>query len=109
MVITVALAVGNTLVAEQADTTVFLPDDSEVADATDALSESFPDSAGLTNVTVLHRGVWGSEMRAWVLTRPDAAILASRVSHPLRVPPCPLLWVPNTRSWWLTCDDVGRC
>ena len=28
--------------------------------------------------------LWGSETRAWVLTRADASILVSRVSHPLR-------------------------
>jgi predicted RND superfamily exporter protein len=56
LVVTVGLGVGAGLLTEQADTSVFLPDDSEVSAAIGTLSESFPDSAGLTNVTILHRG-----------------------------------------------------
>ncbi|MEM8925507.1 MAG: MMPL family transporter [Actinomycetota bacterium] len=52
----VGLASGMALRAEQADNTVFLPSDSEVALASDQLSALFPDSAGLTPITVLHRG-----------------------------------------------------
>ncbi|MDJ0768980.1 MAG: efflux RND transporter permease subunit [Ilumatobacter sp.] len=55
-IITVALASGMLVLGEQADNTVFLPDDSDVAEAADTLSGSFPDSAGLTNITILHRG-----------------------------------------------------
>ena len=56
LVVTVGLGVGSGLLTEQADTSVFLPDDSEVSVAIGTLSESFPDSAGLTNVTIVHRG-----------------------------------------------------
>ncbi len=54
--VTAVLTFGMTLVGPQAGNDAFLPADSEVADAADTLSESFPDSAGLTGVTVLHRG-----------------------------------------------------
>ncbi|MEM9033703.1 MAG: MMPL family transporter [Actinomycetota bacterium] len=50
------LAVGIGLLDDQADDSAFLPPDSDVALADDALAESFPDSAGLVNVTILHRG-----------------------------------------------------
>ena len=52
----IALGSGMGIVGEQADNTVFLPGDSEVAQASDSLSDLFPDSAGLTGVTILHRG-----------------------------------------------------
>ncbi len=54
----IALGVGSgmNLLGEQADNTVFLPADSEVAEAGDELSDLFPDSAGLTGITILHRG-----------------------------------------------------
>ncbi len=55
-VVAVALGSGLAILGEQADNTVFLPDDSEVALAGEQLSELFPDSAGLTGVTILHRG-----------------------------------------------------
>ena len=53
---TIALGAGMGILGEQADNTVFLPDDSEVAVAADQLSDLFPDSAGLTGITILHRG-----------------------------------------------------
>ena len=55
-VATVALGAGMGILGEQADNTVFLPDDSEVAIAAGQLSDLFPDSAGLTGITILHRG-----------------------------------------------------
>lgn len=55
-VVTVGLATGIGALADQADNSAFLPDDSDVAAATATLEESFPDSAGLTTVTILHRG-----------------------------------------------------
>ncbi|MEM7339913.1 MAG: MMPL family transporter [Actinomycetota bacterium] len=54
--VVVGLASGMGILGEQADNTVFLPEDSDVAQASDQLSEQFPDSAGLTGVTILHRG-----------------------------------------------------
>ena len=54
--VTVALASGMSLRPPQAGNEVFLPADSEVANASDILSESFPDTAGLSNITILHRG-----------------------------------------------------
>ncbi|MEM7326112.1 MAG: MMPL family transporter, partial [Actinomycetota bacterium] len=56
LAVTVALGAGMGLLGPQADSTVFLPEDSDVAIASGTLSEAFPDSAGLTNITVLHRG-----------------------------------------------------
>ncbi len=55
-VLTLGLAAGNAILPEQADQSVFLPPDSEVAIANETLDSVFPDSAGLENVTVLHRG-----------------------------------------------------
>lgn len=55
-VLTIGLGSGMGILGEQADSTVFLPADSEVAQASDQLTELFPDSAGLTAITVLHRG-----------------------------------------------------
>ncbi len=56
LIVTLGLAAGSGLMTEQADNTVFLPDDGEVSAALGTLSEEFPDSAGLTNVTIIHRG-----------------------------------------------------
>ncbi|MEM7092582.1 MAG: MMPL family transporter [Actinomycetota bacterium] len=55
-VVTVVLAYGMSLIVPQAGNDAFLPADSDVALASDTLAESFPDSAGLTNVNILHRG-----------------------------------------------------
>ena len=54
--ITAVLLYGSTLLGPQAGNEAFLPGDSDVAEATDTLADAFPDSAGLTNVTILHRG-----------------------------------------------------
>ena len=53
---TVVLFYGSTLLLPQAGNDAFLPADSEVAQAGETLAEAFPNSAGLTSVTVLHRG-----------------------------------------------------
>ena len=55
-VVTAILAFGTTLLGPQAGNDAFLPGDSDVAAASDTLAESFPDSAGLKNITILHRG-----------------------------------------------------
>ena len=55
-VIALLLASGSGVLQEQADNTVFLPDDSDVAAASELLADGFPDSAGLTNITIIHRG-----------------------------------------------------
>lgn len=54
--VTAVLIFGSTLLGPQAGNEAFLPGDSDVARAADTLTDAFPDSAGLTNVTVLHRG-----------------------------------------------------
>ena len=54
--VTMMFIYGSTLLAPQAGNDAFLPADSEVARSTATLNESFPDSAGLTNVTIVHRG-----------------------------------------------------
>ncbi|MGF1667245.1 MAG: RND family transporter [Acidimicrobiia bacterium] len=56
LVIAAGLAAGSGLLTEQAGNSVFLPDDGDVAVATATLSAEFPDSAGLTSVTIIHRG-----------------------------------------------------
>ena len=55
-VVTAVLFSGMGLRVEQAGNDVFLPAGSEVAAASDTLSASFPDSVGLSAITVLHRG-----------------------------------------------------
>jgi predicted RND superfamily exporter protein len=55
-VMTAVLVSGLSMRVPQAGSDVFLPADSEVAEASDTLSESFPDSVGLSNITILHRG-----------------------------------------------------
>ena len=55
-VITIGLASGMSLLQPQAGSDVFLPANNEVADAAATLEDSFPDTAGLSNVTIIHRG-----------------------------------------------------
>ena len=55
-VISAVLIFGTTLLGPQAGNDAFLPGDSDVAAASDALGEAFPDSAGLTSITILYRG-----------------------------------------------------
>ena len=54
--VTAVFVYGSTLIAPQAGNEAFLPADSDVAQATTTLSDAFPDSAGLTNVNIIHRG-----------------------------------------------------
>ena len=54
--ITLVLLYGSTLLGPQAGNEAFLPGDSDVARAAETLADSLPDSAGLTSITVLHRG-----------------------------------------------------
>ena len=54
--ITIGLGTGLSSISEQAGSDVFLPDNSEVAEAAVTLQLEFPDSAGLSNITILHRG-----------------------------------------------------
>ena len=54
--VTVGLVGGMSLRQPQAGNDVFLPEGSDVAEASDVLSESFPDTADLSNITILHRG-----------------------------------------------------
>ena len=76
--ITAVLAYGTTLVGPQAGNEAFLPADSEVAQAADTLGEAFPDSAGLRNITILHRGDF---LTPEGLTQIDNVVTAS-VSEP---------------------------
>ncbi len=55
-VITAVFLFGTTMLGPQAGNEAFLPADSAVAAASDTLSDAFPDSAGLANVTIVHRG-----------------------------------------------------
>ena len=79
--ITVVLLYGTTLLGPQAGNDAFLPADSDVAQATDTLAEAFPDSAGLTNVTILHRGDF---LTPQGLAQIDAVVGASLSEPPVR-------------------------
>ena len=50
--LTAVFAYGMTLLVPQAGNDAFLPEDSDVAEASATLGHAFPDSAGLTNVNV---------------------------------------------------------
>ncbi len=54
--VTGALLSGLSLSVPQAGNEVFLPADSEVAKASDTLADAFPETAGLSAITILHRG-----------------------------------------------------
>ena len=56
LVVILALTAGITRAADQAGTDGFLPADGDVATAQETIAEVFPDSAGLTTVSILHRG-----------------------------------------------------
>ncbi|MEO0492468.1 MAG: MMPL family transporter [Actinomycetota bacterium] len=55
-ILTIVFVYGSSLLVPQAGNEAFLPADSDVAQASTTLSDAFPDSAGLTNVNILHRG-----------------------------------------------------
>lgn len=55
-VMTAVLVSGMGMRAPQAGNEVFLPADSDVAEASDTLAEAFPDTVGLSKLTILHRG-----------------------------------------------------
>jgi predicted RND superfamily exporter protein len=77
-VVAITLGSGMAILGEQADNTVFLPDDSDVAQATAQLSDLFPDSAGLAGITILHRG---DTLTPTGLAQIDA-VIAETVSDP---------------------------
>ncbi len=56
LVVSIGLGSGSIILGDQADSSVFLPEDSEVAQAAETLSESFADSSSVSNVTIIHRG-----------------------------------------------------
>ncbi len=78
-VFTAVLFFGNTLVGPQAGNDAFLPADSDVAIAANTLSEAFPDSAGLTNITILHRGEFLTPQGLDQIDR----VVAASISEPL--------------------------
>ena len=73
-VVTAILIFGSTLLMPQAGNDAFLPDDSDVAQASETLSDAFPDSAGLTNVNILHRGEF---LTPEGLAQMDAVVMAA--------------------------------
>lgn len=73
-VVTAVLFAGIGMRIDQAGNDVFLPGDSDVAEASDTLSESFPDSVGLRGVTILHRGEF---LTAEGLTQIDEVVAAA--------------------------------
>ena len=56
LVITIALGAGSTRLAPQADDTVFLPEDSRVATATDKVEVLFGGSTDTITATLIFRG-----------------------------------------------------
>lgn len=56
VVLTLALAAGTTILPDPAGDEVFLPPDSEVAQAREVMADAFPDSAGLIAATIVFRG-----------------------------------------------------
>ena len=56
VLLTGVLLYGVTLLGPQAGNEAFLPGDSDVATASETLADSFPDSAGLTKINIIHRG-----------------------------------------------------
>ena len=56
MALTVFFGLGSTRLADQAGDSAFLPEESDVVHANQRLSEEFPDSAGLTKVSLIFRG-----------------------------------------------------
>lgn len=101
------LAVGVALLDDQADDSAFLPPDSDVALADEALAESFPDSAGLVNVTILHRGdAVSPEGLAHIDAVMDAVIAESDVSERLaRIDP--VISLADVFSEALGVDDLS--
>ena len=77
-VVTAVLLGGMSLLAPQAGNEVFLPADSEVAAASDTLADAFPDTAGLSAVTIIHRGEF---LTSEGLTQIDN-VLAAAVDEP---------------------------
>ena len=77
-VVTAVLLGGMSLLAPQAGNEVFLPADSEVAAASDTLADAFPDTAGLSAVTIIHRGEF---LTSEGLTQIDN-VLAAAVDDP---------------------------
>lgn len=81
-----ALGLGwaNGLVGPQADSTAFLPDDSDAANALAVLEEEFPDTAGAVGIDVLHRGdVLTSDGLAQLEAVLDAALAVDGVQERL--------------------------
>ncbi len=76
--ITAVLLFGTTLLGPQAGNEAYLPGDSDVAQAAGTLGDAFPDSAGLTNVTILHRGEF---LTPEGLAQIDA-VIAAAISEP---------------------------
>ena len=106
-VVVVALTTGNLLLQEQAGNSVFLPPSSEVALADETLAEVFPDSAGLQNVTILHRGgVFTAEGLAYVDSIVDAVTASPEVAERLALVD-PVLSVSVLVSAVTGVDDLG--
>lgn len=107
LVITVGLGAGSGLMTEQADNTVFLPDDGEVSAALATLSEEFPDSAGLTNVTIIHRGdVLTPDGLAHIDDVTAAAIAIPAVAERLAVTN-PVISIPGIYKQALQTSDLS--
>lgn len=107
-IITIVLLYGTTLLGPQAGNDAFLPADSDVAQAGDTLTVAFPDSAGLTNVTVLHRGDF---LTPDGLAQIDAVVMAAlgepSVSERLAVTD-PVISIAGAFKQALAVDDLSQ-
>ncbi|MEO1055531.1 MAG: MMPL family transporter [Actinomycetota bacterium] len=108
LVVFFVLAAGLPLTAEQADDFAFLPPSSDIAEADDVLAESFPDSAGLSNVTVIHRGdVLTPAGLAHIDAVTDAAVAEPEVAERLAAS-SPVVSLAAVFSEALQTDELGE-
>ncbi|MEM9513241.1 MAG: MMPL family transporter [Actinomycetota bacterium] len=108
LVVFLVLAAGLPLTAEQADDFAFLPPSSDIAEADEVLAASFPDSAGLSNVTVIHRGeVLTPDGLAHIDAVADAAVAEPDVAERLAAS-SPVVSLGAVFSDALQTDDLSR-
>ena len=105
--LTAVFAYGMTLLAPQAGNDAFLPDDSDIAQASATLSEAFPDSAGLTSVNIIHRGEFLTpEGLAQIDTVIAAAISEAEIGERLAVVD-PVVSIAGAFKQALGVDDLS--
>ena len=109
LAVTVALGAGFTRLAPQAEATVFLPQDSRAATASDKIAALFGDSNDTTTATLLFRG--NAVLTPEGLSQMDGVL--SRVASdsrvaPLLAPPNPVIAPTNMLASVLGVDDFAQ-